>query len=140
MKSKDSEVIEIKLRVRYAETDAMSVVHHSNYIIWFEAARSEYLILKGSSYTELLEKQGFHLPVSEVYARFLKPARYPEMVTVKTWVEELRSRKLTFGYEVVSETGEILVTGYSRHICTDLEGRVRSIPQQVRDFLYQQAP
>ncbi len=135
MKSENSEVIEIKLRVRYAETDGMGVVHHSNYIIWFEAARSEYLILKGSSYTELLEKRGFHLPVSEVYARFLNPARYPEMVTVKTWVEELRSRKLTFGYEVVSDTGQTLVTGYSKHICTDLEGRVRAIPPHVREFL-----
>jgi acyl-CoA thioester hydrolase len=136
MKNKNGDVIEIELRVRYAETDGMNIVHHSNYIIWFEAARSEYLIRKGSSYTELLEKQGFHLPVSEVYARFLKPARYPEMVKVKTWVEELRSRKLTFGYEVVnSDTGEILATGYSRHICTDLEGRVRAIPPRVRDFM-----
>ncbi len=136
LRSENNEVFKIELRVRYAETDGMNIVHHSNYIIWFEAARSEYLIHKGSSYTELLEKQGFHLPVSEVYARFLKPARYPEMVSVKVWVEELRSRKLTFGYQVVnSDTGETLVTGYSKHICTDLEGRVRAIPPRVRAFM-----
>jgi acyl-CoA thioester hydrolase len=133
--AKDKEVVETSVRVRYAETDAMGVVYHTNYLIWFEVGRGEYMRQKESDYTDF-EAQGFYLPVSEVDARFIAPARYGDLVTIRTWVEELRSRGLTLAYEVVmQETGQVLVTGHTRHICTNREGHVRMIPQKMRSLL-----
>jgi acyl-CoA thioester hydrolase len=74
--------------------------------------------------------------VIEVDARFLAPARYQDVVVVRTSVEKLRSRSMTFYYEVVmQETGQLLATGHSRHLCTDREGRVLRLPQAVKDLL-----
>ena len=133
--AEDREVVETNVRVRYAETDAMGVVYHTNYLIWFEVGRGEYMRQKGGDYADF-EALGFNLPVSEVDARFIAPARYGDLVAIRTWVEELRSRCLTFAYEaVMQETGQVLVTGHTRHICTDREGRVRTIPQEMRELL-----
>ncbi len=121
--------------VRYAETDAMGIVYHSHYIVWFEVGRGDYMRQRGWEYAEL-EAQGYYLPVSELDARFLAPARYGDLVTVKTWLEELRSRKITFAYEVVKDsTGEVLAVGHTKHICTDKAGHVRTIPKEVREIL-----
>ena len=128
-------VIETTVRVRYAETDAMGVVYHTNYLIWFEVGRGELMRQKGGDYTDF-EAQGFYLPVSEVDARFIASARYGDLVTIRTWTEEMRSRSLTFAYEVVmQETGQVLVTGHTRHICTDREGRVKVIPKGMKELL-----
>jgi acyl-CoA thioester hydrolase len=128
-------VIETAVRVRYAETDAMGVVYHTNYLIWFEVGRGEYMRQKGGDYTDF-EAQGFYLPVSELDARFIASARYGDLVTIRTWTEEMRSRSLTFAYEVVmQETGQVLVTGRTRHICTDREGRVKVIPKEMKELL-----
>ena len=133
--AKDREVVETTVRVRYAETDAMGVVYHTNYLIWFEVGRGEYMHQKGGDYADF-EVQGFYLPISEVDARFMAPARYGDLVTIRTWVEKLRSRSLTLAYEVVmQETGRVLVTGHTRHICTDRQGRVRVIPTEMRKVL-----
>ncbi len=129
------QAIEATLRVRYAETDAMGIVYHSNYIVWFEVGRGEYLRQQGGEYGEF-EAAGFYLPVIEVDARFVAPARYDDVVVVKTSVEEFRSRSITFYYEVLmQETGQLLVTGHSRHFCTDREGRVRRFSRAMRDRL-----
>jgi len=131
----DRKVVEITVRVRYAETDAMGVVYHTNYLVWFEVGRGEYMRQKGGDYADF-EAQGLYLPVSEVDARFIAPARYGDLVIIRTWVEKLRSRSLTLAYEVVmQETGQVLVTGHTRHICTDREGRVRVIPREMRELL-----
>jgi len=128
-------VVETTVRVRYAETDAMGVVYHTNYLIWFEVGRGELMRQKGGDYTDF-EAQGFYLPVSEVDARFIASARYGDLVTIRTWTEEMRSRSLTFAYEVVmQETGQVLVTGHTRHICTDREGRVKVIPKGMKELL-----
>jgi acyl-CoA thioester hydrolase len=128
-------VVETSVRVRYAETDAMGVVYHTNYLIWFEVGRGEYMRQKGGDYADF-EAQGFYLPVSEVDARFIAPARYGDLILIRTWTEELRSRSLTFTYEVVmQETGQVLVTGRTRHICTDREGRIKMIPKEMRELL-----
>ncbi|MFQ6057545.1 MAG: acyl-CoA thioesterase [Anaerolineae bacterium] len=128
-------IVETDLRVRYAETDTMGVVHHANYIIWFEVGRGEYMRQQGNDYAEF-EAQGYYLPVTELDARFLAPARYDDLVTVRTWVQEARSRGVTFAYEVVmKETGQTLATGHTRHLCVDGEGRVRLLPQELRELL-----
>lgn len=128
-------MIETQLRVRYAETDAMGVVYHTNYIVWFEVGRGEYFWQQGMSYADW-ERQGVHFPVSEVSARFLAPARYGDLVTVRTWVQERRSREATFAYEVrMTETGQRLVTGWTKHLCVNSEGRVVIIPPELGDLL-----
>ena len=128
-------VCEAQVRVRYAETDAMSVVYHTNYIVWFEVGRVEYMQRLGSDYAEV-ERQGRFFAVSEVGARYLASARFSDLITIRTWVEEVRSRALAFRYEIVAaETGQLLVTGFTRHICIDRDGRVSAIPETVRSLL-----
>lgn len=129
-------VVSTSFRVRYAETDAMGIVHHAAYMVWFEAGRSELMFQTGSSYAQL-EAQGYHLLVVEAEARFLAPARYGDMVSVHTWVGELGSRRITFSYKVVKEGGEVLATGRTEHICIDRAGNVRTIPHWVKDIFGQ---
>ena len=131
----ESHIVESTLRVRYAETDAMGIAYHTNYIIWFEVGRGEYIRQQGSDFAQL-EAQGYYLPVTEVQARYLAPTRYGDLVTVRTRVEEDRSRQVTFAYEVVmAETGQLLATGRTKHVCVDGEGTIKVVPQEIRQML-----
>jgi len=131
MEGKD--VVETCLRARYAETDAMGIVYHTNYIVWFEVGRGEFMRQRGGNYREF-EEQGLYLPVTELDARFVAPARYDDLVVVRTSVAEVRSRTITMYYEVrMQETGQLLVTGHTKHLCTDREGRVRRFPPDLVD-------
>jgi acyl-CoA thioester hydrolase len=123
-------IAELSLPVRYAETDAMSVVHHSNYIIWFEAGRVEFMRRAGIPYDEV-ERSGIYLTVSEVHARYLASARFGDTVVVRTRLSELRSRGVRFDYEVIGNAGKLLVDGYTRHICIDHSGNVARIPEPL---------
>jgi acyl-CoA thioester hydrolase len=124
----DRPVTENTFRIRYAETDAMGITHHSNYIVFFEEARSHYSREQGADYAEF-ERSGYWLTVAEVHARYIVPTRYAQAITARCWIEELRSRTLTFGYEIVdAETQQICVTGYSRHVCINHDGQVTKIP------------
>lgn len=128
-------VCELSLRVRYAETDAMGIVHHRNYFVWFEAGRVEYMRQIGSNYAEI-EKSGRFFAVSEVGARYLAPAHFDDLVIIRTWVAEVHSRSIVFNYEVVlATTGQTLATGFTRHVCIDRQGRVTAIPTEVRELL-----
>jgi len=121
--------------VRYAETDQMGIVHHSAYLIWFEEGRSQYLRACGADYAEV-ERSGAFFAVVEAHARYEAPARYGERVVVRTWVEEVRSRMLTFGYAVHrAGDGQRLATGWTRHVCLDATGRVIPIPERWRRLL-----
>ena len=124
-------IVETTLRVRYAETDAMGVVYHAGYLVWFEAGRGEYFRASGQDYVEW-EQEGLFLPVSEAHARYHAPARYGDLITVRTWVEQIRSRSLTLGYEVVDSASQArLVTGWTKHTCMDREGRARRLPEDM---------
>jgi acyl-CoA thioester hydrolase len=87
---------ETTLRVRYAETDAMGVVYHANYLVWFEVGRGDYFRALGQDYGQW-EQRGYSLPVAEAYARYHAPARFAEEITIRTWLERVRSRSLTLG-------------------------------------------
>jgi acyl-CoA thioester hydrolase len=124
---------ESRIRVRYAETDAMGVVHHSSYIIWFELGRTEWLEARGYSYADF-EKSGYYLVVAEVGARYMRPARYGDEVLLQTTASDVRSRTVRFDYEVRnSQGGELLVSGFTRHVLTDHSGAVRKFP----DYMWQ---
>lgn len=118
--------------VRYAETDAMRIVHHASYIVYFEEGRSDYMRQRGSNYAQF-EHEGLFLAVVEVQARYIKPAVYGQRLTIRTWIAEIGSRGLTWGYEISDATsGELHVTGQSKHICIDGEGRVTRLPDHWR--------
>lgn len=124
----DPLIVETDFPVRYAETDAMGVVHHATYLVYFEEGRSEYMRRLGSDYA-LLEAGGHRLPVTEVGVRYVGSLRYGERVRIRTWVEENLSRRLTFAYEVVdAAAGSSLVTGFTRHVWTDADGNVTRMP------------
>lgn len=122
-------VTETTFRVRFAETDQMGIVHHSAYVVYLEEGRSDFSRQIGAPYAEF-EKSGFSLAVSELSVRYIAAARYDDLITVRTWVEQMGSRAMTYNYEVIhAETGQLLVKGVSRHVCIDDTGQVRRIPQ-----------
>jgi acyl-CoA thioester hydrolase len=111
-----STICETTLRVRYAETDQMAVVYHSNYIIWFEVGRGELLHTLGLSYLDL-ERDGIHLPVVEVNCRYKHPARYDDEVTIRTTLAPTNGSLLRFSYEALRKhDGRLLATGESVHL------------------------
>ncbi len=125
-------VKEVSFYVRYAETDAMGIVHHSNYLVYFEEGRSNYARQRGSDYASF-ERSGLYLTVAEVNCRYLKPAVYGQLITVRCWLEEMKSRGLTFAYEIVDAgSGDVLMTGWTKHICITHDGRVTTIPAEWR--------
>lgn len=110
----------------------MGVVHHAAYLVWFELGRTEYTRAVGLPYREV-EAGGIRLVVVEAVARFHRPARYDDLVAVRTAVREAKRATLTFGYEVVRVTdGAVLAEGHTVHAAVDLAGRVRRIPEEVR--------
>jgi acyl-CoA thioester hydrolase len=127
--------VETTFPVRYAETDQMQVVHHASYVVWMEEGRSEFMRASGADYAQV-ERGGHYFAATGIQVRYVASAHYGERVTVRTWVEELRSRQLTFGYEIVNaSTGAVLVTATSEHLCIDRQGRVARIPDQWRKLL-----
>ncbi len=101
---------EIPIRVRYKETDAMGVVHHSNYVNYYEVARTEMLRAHGTTYKEL-EETGVMLPVHEVAMNYFAPALYDDLLTVRLTMRELPGVKMTFEHEILSEQGTLVNTG-----------------------------
>lgn len=107
------------IRVIYADTDAMGIVYHTNYIKWFEVGRNEYLRELSYPYSQL-ETEKLWLPVANVECTYKAPARYDDILEIKAWISELRSASLKMNYEIrKQETGELLVTGSTRHAITD---------------------
>lgn len=118
------------IRVRYAETDQMNVVYHSNFIIWFEVGRVELLRQLGYTYKEM-EADGLVLPVVEVRCRYKSPARYDDEITVRTIMRNLRGSLIQFGYELVRESdGTMVAEGESTHIVADLQLKRRTLPDK----------
>lgn len=101
---------EIPVRVRYQETDAMGVVHHSNYVNYYEVARTEMLRAHGTTYKEL-ERTGIMLPVHEVVINYFAPAVYDDLLTVKLVMRELPGVKMAFEHEIRNEQGVLVNTG-----------------------------
>jgi acyl-CoA thioester hydrolase len=119
------------VEVRYAETDQMGVVHHANYVIWFELARTALCSRSGFHYADI-ERLGYLLMVTGVEVRYHRPSRYGEVVQVTCWCERMASRGLRFAYEVRKD-GERLVTGATDHIWIEsATGRPCRTPEAVR--------
>ncbi len=129
------EVLETTFYVRFAETDLMGIVHHSQYVVWMEEGRSDFMRRKGFTFDKW-GQAGIAFAVSELNLRYHAPARYGERVTVRTWVESLRSRQIVFGYEIVNADSRLgLVTGTVKLIAVDKHNQVRTIPREVMGIL-----
>ena len=102
---------ETKIRVRYAETDQMGMVYHGNFFPYFEVARAESVRQLGFTYADM-EKMGVIMPVTDVHVRFLRPALYDDLLTIKTFLKELPvHHKIEFHHEVFNEKEDLLCTG-----------------------------
>lgn len=108
-------IVDTVIRVRYAETDQMGIVYHSNYIIWFEIGRTDWFRKIGQDYKSLEEKN-ILLPVIGVNCQYKKSALYDDLVIIRTYLKELKGVRLTFHYEVLREKDrELLAEGESQH-------------------------
>jgi acyl-CoA thioester hydrolase len=127
--------VPLDITVRFAETDAMGVVHHSAYIVWFEAGRIAWLAAAGIPYATIAEA-GYNFAVTEVSAQYRAAIRFGEPVQVVTTLADLRSRRIAFNYEVRhAETHQHFATGHSSHICVDDHGRTAKVPDWVLNHL-----
>lgn len=121
----------LELPVRFVETDAMGVVHHSNYLVWFEAARVRWMDAAGVPYAEVAAG-GNHFAVTGACVEYRAPARFGDTVRVTATLHHFRSRRVRFDYVVEKVAGgALLATGHTEHICVDSSGRVATIPQPI---------
>jgi len=125
-----------KIRVRYAETDQWGTVYHSNFFIWFEVGRVELMRALGFNYKDMEEHDDSHTVVVDVRCSYEKPARYDDLIRVRTWVAESKKRTIKFAYEVFNDaTGQRLATGETMHVICDGQGKPKELPEKYRAFI-----
>ncbi|MBC5833352.1 acyl-CoA thioesterase [Flavobacterium sp. F372] len=128
---------EFTVRVRYAETDQMGVVYHGNYAQYFEMGRVEWLRNLGISY-KWMEENGVMLPVVSLQMNYKKPARYDDLLRVKTILKSQTSVKIEFDYEIYNAENHLLTTGYSMLVFVDMKsGRPMVPPSYVTEKINQ---
>ena len=118
---------QFEVRVRYAETDQMGVVYHGNYAQYFEMGRVEWLRNLGVSY-KWMEENGIMLPVVSLSMNYKKPARYDDVLTVKTFLKSQTSVKIEFDYEIYNQNNELLTTGNSVLVFVDIKSGRPTLP------------
>ena len=127
---------ETRVRVRYAETDQAGMVYHSNYLIWFEIGRVELCRAHGFNYRDMEIEADAFLPVTEAHLRYRIPAKYDDVILIRTRTSIIRSRAITFAYEVRRDSDNtLLAEGETQHIVMDSQGRARSFPPEYAEKL-----
>lgn len=120
---------EIKLRVRYAETDQMGVVYHSNFVIWFEVGRVELMRQLGFRYRDMEQRDNCHIPVADLHIRYKEPAYYDEEIVVRTRLADVHRSLLRFRYRIFRAADEtLLAEGETTHLVVDNQLKRRSLP------------
>ena len=122
------------LVVRYAETDAQGVVHHANYLTWFEEGRSEFLRQQGCFYSDM-ERDGFFVIVAKAVVEYRAPSFYEDRITIATTLEKGKGRLLEFSYRVTNQDDVLVAEGQTRHLVLDAERRLVSMPDKYRTLL-----
>jgi len=126
---------EIRVRVRYADTDAMRVVYYANYLVWFESGRIELLRSRGVVYRDI-ESMGVFMPVVEAKANYRAPARFDDELLVRTRLKEMGRTSVVFENEVRRLPGmELLCTGHTVHVVVGRDGKPTPIPEALRASL-----
>jgi acyl-CoA thioester hydrolase len=124
------------IRVRYAETDQMGVVYHANYLIWFEVGRVELMRALGIEYKRMEVDDDCHIVVAEVHCRYHCPARYDELVRLRTRIAESKNRTIRFAYEAFRDAdGQLLATGDTTHVICGRNGKPKLLPHKYRAIL-----
>jgi acyl-CoA thioester hydrolase len=121
---------EVEIRVRYAETDRMGLLHHSVYFVYFEQGRTELLRHRGLSYRDI-EDAGFLLVIIDIGCKFKKPAYYDDVLTLKTSVKRVTHAKIEHVYELRRD-GVLLAEGHSTLACVDRDGRPQALPESLK--------
>ena len=122
---------ETQIRVRYAETDRMGLLHHANYLVYFEQGRTELLRAQGFAYRDI-EDQGFYLVLTKVLVRYKKPAHYDDVLTLRTTVVRTTLVKIEHKYELLRD-GVLVAEGETTLGCVDRQGKVQPLPESLRD-------
>lgn len=121
---------EIQVRVRYAETDRMGLLHHANYATYFEMGRTELLRARGNSYREV-EDAGFFLVIVNLECKFRQPARYDDLLTLRTTVARVTHVKIVHEYKLFRD-GLLLTEGTTTLACVDRDGKPQALPELLR--------
>ena len=123
-----------RVRVRYKDTDTMSVVYYGNYLTYFEIGRVEYLRAGGWPMSRVNER--VHLPVVEAYVKYVKPARLDDLLEITSRVSERRRASFRFSYDIRNEANEAVATGYTRHACWDpATSQMVPIPDWLKEIM-----
>ena len=122
------------LTVRYVETDAQGVVHHANYLSWFEEGRSEFLRQQGCFYSDM-ERDGFFVIVAKATVEYRSPSFYEDRITIATTMEKGKGRLLEFSYRATNQDGVLVAEGQTRHLVLDAERRLVSMPDKYQQLL-----
>jgi acyl-CoA thioester hydrolase len=123
------------LRVRYAETDQMGYVYYGNYYTYFEVGRVEYMRVRGVTYKEMEIADDSFIVVAESNCRYRRPARYDDLLRIRTRVTEFRTRTIRFSYEVLRDADdELLASGETLHVICDRQGRPKVLPEKYRHY------
>jgi acyl-CoA thioester hydrolase len=124
---------EATVRVRYAETDQMGVVYHGNYFTWFEVGRVEWCRAHGFEYKQMETEDDSLIVVAEAHCRFKRPARFDDVLIVRTRLTASQRRMMKFEYELVNKVdGAVIATGGTTHVICDHQGRPKSLPEKYR--------
>jgi len=130
-----SDFAETQIRVRYAETDQMGVVYYGNYFTWFEIGRVELCRKLGFEYKRMEIDDDCMLVVAKASCRYKRPARFDDLLVIRTRVAEARRRMMSFSYEIADRaSGEVLATGETQHVICDRQGRVKSLPEKYYKY------
>ena len=121
---------EIEIRVRYAETDQMGYLHHANFFVYFEMSRTELLRSHGLTYRDM-EAQGNLLVVVRAQCRYVRPARYDDLLVIRTTVVRATGARIDHRYEVLRD-GVLLAEGETTLACVDRDGKLQRIPEVLR--------
>lgn len=122
---------EISIRVRYAETDRMGLLHHANYLVYFEQGRTELLRARGLTYKEV-EDQGHFLVLARIEVRYRAPARYDDLLRLRTTVVRTTAVRIDHRYELFRDD-QLLAEGTSTLACVDRQGTLQALPDFLRD-------
>jgi acyl-CoA thioester hydrolase len=129
------EYVETLVNVRYAETDQMGVVYYANYLVWFEVGRVAWCKAKGFQYADMESKDKHYLVVAEASCRYKSPARFEDDIIVRTALAKATDRVIRYQYEIRKKSdNELLATGVTAHVVTDLNHRPSRLPDRYRDY------
>ena len=123
----------LNIKVRFAETDAMGVVYHANYLTWCECSRHSLLAAAGLNYNDMVA-QGYHLPVVEAHLNYIYPAKFGDEVEIRVKIAEKPSVKIKVEYELYAN-GRLLATGHTVHVFVNLQGAPVKPPREILERL-----